>query len=402
MAVIKQIVISKMSEKERIETLKEAQILQIFNHPNIVRFRESYKTKKGHLCIVMDYADGGDLAKAIEDQRGRYFNESQILDWFTQICLGMKHVHDRKILHRDIKCQNVFLTKQGIIKLGDFGIARVLRHTYDVSRSMVGTPYYLSPEIIEGRPYSFKSDIWSLGVMLYEMCALKPPFEGMNMHFLAMHIVRGKFQQIPLHFSRELRSLVNRMLTIDVSKRPSINQILGEPFIAVRIKKFLEQNTFKDEFSHTILHKKQVVLGNPETFQKPVSPVALPQTPIPPQKQLKPLPSNRYGAKSNLEQIDKAEADKMEKEKKHAEMIEDIKKRKQKYLKEIEANKKQKEEEKSPVEWIGAAKEGIMLYDAHKNDPKPAEPSRPKFLPGDSQKAYDPLRKKELKTSQVD
>jgi NIMA (never in mitosis gene a)-related kinase len=176
----------------------------------------------------------------------------------------MKHVHDRKILHRDIKCQNVFLTKQGIIKLGDFGIARVLRHTNEVSRSMVGTPYYLSPEIIEGRPYSFKSDIWSLGVMLYEMCALKPPFEGLNMHFLAMHIVRGKFQPIPSHFSRELRELVDHMLTIDVNKRPTINKILQKSVISVRIKKFLEQDTFKDEFSHTILHRKQVILGNPE------------------------------------------------------------------------------------------------------------------------------------------
>jgi NIMA (never in mitosis gene a)-related kinase len=97
-------------------------------------------------------------------------------------------------LHRDIKCQNVFITKQGIIKIGDFGIARVLKNTIDVSKSMVGTPYYLSPEIIEGKPYSFKSDIWSLGIMLYEICALKPPFEGMNMHFLAMNIVRGKFR----------------------------------------------------------------------------------------------------------------------------------------------------------------------------------------------------------------
>lgn len=307
LAVIKQIVIAKMSEKERIETLKEAQILQIFNHPNIVRFRESYKTKKGHLCIVMDYADGGDLAKAIEDQKGRYFTETQILDWFTQICLGMKHVHDRKILHRDIKCQNVFLTKQGIIKLGDFGIARVLSHTKEVSRSMVGTPYYLSPEIIEGKPYSFKSDIWSLGVMLYEMCALKPPFEGMNMHFLAMHIVRGKFAQIPIHFSRELRELVNQMLTTDVSKRPTINQILRVPLISVRIKKFLEQETFKDEFSHTILHRKQVILGDPDEMSKPILPrpptpaiikieeplkVAMP---VPPQK---PLISNRYASPS--------------------------------------------------------------------------------------------------------
>jgi len=114
----------------------------------------------------------------------------------------------------------------------------------------------LSPEIIEGRPYSFKSDIWSLGVMLYEMCALKPPFEGMNMHFLAMHIVRGKFQQIPMHFSRELRELVNQMLNIDVSRRPTINQILGKSIISFRIKKYLQADTFKDEFSHTILHKK--------------------------------------------------------------------------------------------------------------------------------------------------
>jgi len=160
--------------------------LQALVHPNIVSFREVYKTKKGHLCIVMDFADGGDLQKMIQQQNGRYFDEKKILDWFTQICLGMKHVHDRKILHRDIKCQNVFVTKQGIIKMGDFGIARVLRHTVDVARSMVGTPYYLSPEIIEGRPYSFKSDIWSLGVMLYELCALRPPFEGSSMHFLSM------------------------------------------------------------------------------------------------------------------------------------------------------------------------------------------------------------------------
>ena len=96
----------------------------------------------------------------------------------------------------------------------------------DVARSMVGTPYYLSPEIIEGRPYSFKSDIWSIGVMLYELCALKPPFEGMNMHFLAMNIVRGKFRSIPGHFCHELRELVNSMLSIDAHRRPSINNIL--------------------------------------------------------------------------------------------------------------------------------------------------------------------------------
>ena len=223
LAVIKQVDIGRMSEAEKQDTLKEAKILEALNHPNVIRFREVYKTKKGKLCIVMDYADGGDLQKMIQAQKGKYFPESLVLDWFTQICLGLKHVHDRKILHRDIKCQNVFLTKANIIKLGDFGIARVLKHTVEVAKSMVGTPYYLSPEIIESRPYSFKSDIWSLGVMLYELCALKPPFEGMNLHFLALKIIRGEFAPLPAHYSRELKTLVSQMLTMDVARRPNVN-----------------------------------------------------------------------------------------------------------------------------------------------------------------------------------
>jgi len=100
-------------------------------------------------------------------------------------------VHDRKILHRDIKGQNIFLTKHNFIKMGDFGIARVLNSTKEVAKSIVGTPYYVSPEIIDNRPYSFESDIWSLGVLLYELCALRPPFEGSSIHLLAMKIVRG-------------------------------------------------------------------------------------------------------------------------------------------------------------------------------------------------------------------
>ena len=98
----------------------------------------------------------------------------------------MKHVHDRKILHRDLKSQNIFLTKQGIIKMGDFGIAKVLKNTTELASTIVGTPYYLSPEIIENKPYNFKSDMWSLGVLLYEMCALKPPFNGGSLHMLAL------------------------------------------------------------------------------------------------------------------------------------------------------------------------------------------------------------------------
>lgn len=179
-AVIKQIDIGEMNEDERKETLKEAKILEVLNHPNITRFREVYKTKKGKLCIVMDYCDDGDLQTKIKSQakvknslgRVQFFTEDEILNWFTQICLAIKHTHDKKILHRDLKSQNIFMTKRGILKLGDFGIARVLSNTKSRAKTVVGTPYYLSPEIIRSEGYSFKSDIWSLGVLLYEMAAL--------------------------------------------------------------------------------------------------------------------------------------------------------------------------------------------------------------------------------------
>lgn len=116
----------------------------------------------------------------------------------------MKHCHDRKVLHRDLKSGNIFLTSNGIVKLGDFGIAKVLSNTVEKAVTIVGTPYYLSPEIINNKPYSFKSDLWSLGVLLYEMCALKPPFNGANIHMLAMQIVRGQYQALPTHYSYDL------------------------------------------------------------------------------------------------------------------------------------------------------------------------------------------------------
>lgn len=115
----------------------------------------------------MDYAEHGDLSAKIEKEialGSEGFSEKQILDWFTQILLAIKHIHDRKIVHRDIKSQNIFVTKMNTIKLGDFGISKILTNTQDMMCSFVGTWYYLSPEIIRSKPYSFKTDIWSMGV----------------------------------------------------------------------------------------------------------------------------------------------------------------------------------------------------------------------------------------------
>ena len=207
----------------------------------------------------MDFADGGDMHTKIKERNGRLFDENQLIDWFVQVCLALKHVHDRKIIHRDLKAQNIFLTKTGRIKLGDFGIAKVLNSTMENAKTMVGTPYYLSPEIVEGRPYSFKSDIWSLGVLFYEMCSLKPPFDASSLHFLALKIVRGVYNPLPRQLSQSIRSLIAKLLKTDQNRRPTIHEILKEPIIRNRIKNFLSEKQRQQEFSHTIIHKYSVL-----------------------------------------------------------------------------------------------------------------------------------------------
>ena len=261
--VIKQIEIKHMTPSEKDETIKEAGILGSLDHPYIVKLKEAFISKKGKLCIVMDYADGGDLSTIIKSRNGVKFSEDQILTWFVQICLALKHVHDRKILHRDLKSQNIFLTKEGAIKLGDFGIAKVLNQTMENAKTMVGTPFYLSPELIDNKPYNFKSDIWSLGVLLYEMCALEPPFNSNSIHGLALKIVRGVYPPLSNEYSRELRLVLANLLAVDPRQRPTIHEVLKNPLILSRIQKYLSENKFKEEFSHTIIHSK-----NPEDKSK--------------------------------------------------------------------------------------------------------------------------------------
>ncbi|NXB82205.1 NEK1 kinase, partial [Donacobius atricapilla] len=252
--VIKEINISKMSNKEREESRREVAVLANMKHPNIVLYRESFE-ENGCLYIVMDYCEGGDLFKKINAQRGILFSEDQILDWFVQICLALKHIHDRKILHRDIKSQNIFLTKDGTIQLGDFGIARVLNSTAELARTCIGTPYYLSPEICQNKPYNNKSDIWALGCVLYEMCTLKHAFEAGNMKNLVLKIISGPFPPVSMHYSYDLRNLLSQLFKRNPRNRPSVNSILEKNFIAKRVEKFLTPELIAEEFSHKIFQK---------------------------------------------------------------------------------------------------------------------------------------------------
>ncbi|ELU00045.1 hypothetical protein CAPTEDRAFT_106738 [Capitella teleta] len=239
--VVKEINMSRMQRKEREESRKEVAVLAQLAHPNVVAYKESFE-EVGNLYIVMDYCDGGDLYGRINAQRGILFPEDQILDWFVQTCLAIKHIHDRKILHRDVKSQNIFLTKHGIIKLGDFGISKVLNSTVELARTCIGTPYYLSPEICENKPYNNKSDVWSLGCVLYELCTLKHAFEAGNMKNLVLKIIRGSYPPVPPRYTYELRSLIATLFKRSPRDRPSINSVLRKSILQSRIKKFLSES----------------------------------------------------------------------------------------------------------------------------------------------------------------
>jgi serine/threonine protein kinase len=161
--VLKQISLTGMTAQELADCKKEISILSLLNHENIVKYIRSFTTKST-LCIVMEFADGGDLQKEIETAREKksFFDEDRVLTWFTQVACALQHVHALRILHRDLKTQNIFLMKNGDVKLGDFGISRVLTGTMDKATTLVGTPYYLSPEMVNGQPYNQRTDVCSI------------------------------------------------------------------------------------------------------------------------------------------------------------------------------------------------------------------------------------------------
>jgi NIMA (never in mitosis gene a)-related kinase 1/4/5 len=140
-----------------------------------------------------------------------------VWSFFIQIACGLYHIHRKRVLHRDLKSLNIFLDKSDRVKLGDFGVAKVLGNTKSFAMTLVGTPYYLSPELCENKPYNEKSDVWALGCILYELCTMKHRFDAMNQGALILKIVRGKYPQVSSFYSQELRNLVDRCVSLQKS-----------------------------------------------------------------------------------------------------------------------------------------------------------------------------------------
>ena len=257
--VIKQILLDPLDEEEKQETLNEVIILRKLDHSNIIKFKNVFKRTKPNnsLNIVTEYADGGDLNQKLKlyKQKLTPMTEKEILMILTQVCLALNHIHKKKIIHRDLKSGNVFLTKSGLVKLGDFGIAKGFKNTWEKAKTKVGTPYYLSPEIIKCKPYDAKSDIWALGVLIYEMMTFKMPFNASSLSSLSLKIIKGVYPPLPRSYSKDLIDLVKRCLSINPKQRPGVESILRLPLIKKSIFGFLDDVQYNENLSMTIIKK---------------------------------------------------------------------------------------------------------------------------------------------------
>jgi NIMA (never in mitosis gene a)-related kinase len=233
--VMKQINISQLNSVFKAAALNEVKILSSLENPYIVKYYDSF-LEKNFLNIIMEFCEGGDLTNHIKGQMGRPLTEIKIWKFFIQMCLGLRYIHGKKILHRDIKSMNIFLCKEDEIRIGDLGVAKAMAETANFAHTMVGTPYYLSPEMCEEKPYNEKSDIWALGCVLYEMCTQKHPFEATNQAALLLKILRGKFNPISSGYSAEMTEIVEACLCKDYRKRPSADALLNRPALIAKAR----------------------------------------------------------------------------------------------------------------------------------------------------------------------
>ncbi|KAF4017657.1 hypothetical protein G4228_009229 [Cervus hanglu yarkandensis] len=244
LVVWKEVDLTRLSEKERRDALNEIVILALLQHDNIIAYYNHFMDNTT-LLIELEYCNGGNLYDKILRQKDKLFEEEMVVWYLFQIVSAVSCIHKAGILHRDIKTLNIFLTKANLIKLGDYGLAKKLNSEYSMAETLVGTPYYMSPELCQGVKYNFKSDIWAVGCVIFELLTLKRTFDATNPLNLCVKIVQGirAMEVDSSQYSLELIQMVHACLDQDPEQRPTADELLDRPLLRKRRREMEEKVT---------------------------------------------------------------------------------------------------------------------------------------------------------------
>ena len=231
---------------KKINTLKtkdkenEVKILSNLSHPNLIKCFYSFSNSE-NIYIIMDFCEFGDLFSLLQSVKKKkvFVNEDIIWNIAIQVLVGLNYLHSKKIIHRDIKLLNLFMTKDKKIKIGDMGMSTVF-HEDELIHSRVGTPLYIAPELVKKEKYDYKIDIWSLGCSLYHLAKTNPPFTDENLIKLGNAIINDQPPRLPVCYSDELYDFILRLMTKNKDRRPSAIEALE--LIPEKIKKKFYKN----------------------------------------------------------------------------------------------------------------------------------------------------------------
>ena len=239
--VLKEVNLRGLNSKDVKSSMAEVEVLKRLKHPNVIAYVDSYK-ESGQLCIVMEYASGGDLGSLIRKKAKEKARlpEPQVLKILAQLMSALAYCHsEMHLLHRDIKPENIFLTAGGDVKLGDFGISRIMTSTNALASTQCGTPLFMSPELAAGKPYDRNADVWAFGCTLYEAMSLVPPWNELTtpeggleggMKGLLMHIRAHELdvEALRTHYSLEMIEVVRKLLAKKPSERLPLKALLTQ------------------------------------------------------------------------------------------------------------------------------------------------------------------------------
>lgn len=263
------------NEKIKKAANNEITLLRVLNSPFILKY-EAHYLQESVMNIIMEYAEGGTVEDKIKlfKEEDKKIPEDWILNWIAQATLALYYIHNKNIMHRDIKPQNMFLMKDNRLKLGDFGVSKEMTDKIDTTKTTTGTPCYMAPEVWDNEKYGNQADIWSLGTSFYEAMAFKKPYDNSNWTKLHESIKLSEPEEpLPLDYSQELRDLVMQMMAKRAEDRPTVMNILNSPSIYSRIREWrdkyanlrehIDEQIFKyDRAKKTVSNEGQFKLSN--------------------------------------------------------------------------------------------------------------------------------------------